>query len=337
MISRVVLLAKRIKAPSEVYFAWRKRQRIARGRYFSDDRMNAFQLAMETGRYRWRQGVAEIDRLNLMSTGSQEFRYKFNKISWSSFSEALLLFDLYNSVSLDSQLANLGDWTCKQSGISWGARRLLKRLSHRRRESEKSYFRRINRSKAARTAILVSLAYDLNPKFLREPVSTYGAFKLLEAGRTLAHLKVDKNAMRDLKILSDRMGHLADDLKNSNKPSKLRMSFERSSGWVDSRLAYVFALVAVRTEAYSALIRHDAETCPLCEETGKEFSKGDDFRGHIILVAGTAAYQIAMATSFYWDDPELLFERHVLFRQFVRSQPDDEKTWYKLEFDFDDE
>jgi hypothetical protein len=115
------------------------------------------------------------------------------------------------------------------------------------------------------------------------------------------------------------------------------MSFERSSGWVDSRLAYVFALLAVRTEAYSALIRHDAETCPLCEETGKEFSKGDDFRGHIFFVAGTAAYQIAMATSFYWDDPELLFERHVLFRQFVRSQPDDEKTWYKLEFDFDDE
>lgn len=115
MISRVVLLATRIKAPSEAYFAWRKKQRLARGRYFSDDRMNAFHLSMEIGRYRWRQGVAEIDRLNLMSTVSQEFRYKFNKIGWSSFSEALLLFDLYNSFTLNSQLAKLTDCTRSKS------------------------------------------------------------------------------------------------------------------------------------------------------------------------------------------------------------------------------
>lgn len=337
MISWVIQFAKRLKAPSEVYFDWRKKQRISYGRYFSDDKLNAFHLAMETGRYRWREGVAEIDRLNLMSAVSHEFRYKFNKISWSSFSEALLLFDLYNDTSYRSHWANLTDWKCKNSGISRRARRLIRRLKYRRRESEKSYFRRINRSKAARTAILVSLAYDLNPKFLREPISTAGTFKFLEAGRTLAQLKIEKNTIRDLKILSERMGHLADDLKNSKKPSKLRMSFERSSGWVDSRLAYVFALIAVRTDAYRDLIRHDVETCPKCEETGKEFSKGDDYRGHIILVAGKAAYQIAMASSFYWDDSELLFERDVLFHQFVKVQPDGEKTWYKLEFDFDDE
>lgn len=312
----------------------RKELRESLDRYFSSGQANAIQVALTGYRYRFKNehGDSNQQRIHRLALISDRLKTYFNPLEWDTFAEALVLFEIHKNISHREDSENIYDSSLSSAGVSKQAIKLINFMHQGRTEPNAKYFSRINKCFTAKLLLLATLAHDLrNVEKLGQ--LDYRRGSLVKAQFTLSHLDITPDLWGIFETMQFHAEFQASKMSDESKKTtnRMTMEFQDTTGEADSELATMFAKLQLVPTQNKHLIQHDKETCGKCFSSKETFN--GDFQGHKVLVSGRVAQAIAMQTSFYWSDPALLDDSHVLKNQFRKGLfvPED-VVWYSLEF-----